>query len=154
MLNGVVRRIHRQRHHSSVSFLLIFLKYMCTKMTLQATAAGVLLLLLLYSGSGTRYIDPTHHHLSINQRRRSDREGDSPRLIQIQHRGICSPASPNSLKFSETFGTAAFAVSSSIRTALELSSSQDTCLHWIKHETQGEHLIDYFITNPSTIHIS
>ena len=30
------------------------------------------------NGSGTPYIDSTHH-LSINQRRRSDREGDSPR---------------------------------------------------------------------------
>jgi hypothetical protein len=31
------------------------------------------------NGSGTPYIDSTHHHLNINQRRRSDREGDSPR---------------------------------------------------------------------------
>jgi hypothetical protein len=31
------------------------------------------------NGSGTPCIDSTHHHLNINQRRRSDREGDSPR---------------------------------------------------------------------------
>jgi hypothetical protein len=31
------------------------------------------------NGSGAPYIDSTHHHLNINQRRRSDREGDSPR---------------------------------------------------------------------------
>ena len=31
------------------------------------------------NGSGTPYIDSAHHHLNINQRRRSDREGDSPR---------------------------------------------------------------------------
>jgi hypothetical protein len=31
------------------------------------------------NGSGTPCINSTHHHLNINQRRRSDREGDSPR---------------------------------------------------------------------------
>ena len=31
------------------------------------------------NGSGTPSIDSAHHHLNINQRRRSEREGDSPR---------------------------------------------------------------------------
>ena len=31
------------------------------------------------NGSGTPCIDSTHHHLDIKRRRRSDREGDSPR---------------------------------------------------------------------------
>ena len=31
------------------------------------------------NGTGAPYIDSTHHHLNINQRRRSDRDDDSPR---------------------------------------------------------------------------